>query len=74
MFWLLIFVLLALLCWAISEPYTGHKWVHRNPYTRTCTVCDRQEDFHCWPGDMGTGRGWWEEMREGAGKKMQRSS
>ena len=65
--WLLILTILLFFCWLVADK-SGHKWVYRNPYSRTCTVCDRQEDYHCWAGNT-NGRGWWEEMREGAGEK-----
>lgn len=68
---------LLLLVW---QKLTGHRWVYRSPYTRTCRHCDRQEDWHCWaeyahrPAGSalhGDG-GWWEEMRPGAGEKCRR--
>lgn len=53
-----------------SKDLSGHRWVYRNPYTRTCEACGRQEDMHCWASDLHKpGRGWWEVMRPGAGKK-----
>mgnify|MGYP000955686543 CR=1 FL=1 len=36
-----------LLEWLCREDQRGHKWVYRNPATRTCTTCDRQEDNYC---------------------------
>lgn len=43
----------------------GHKFVYRNPFTRTCATCNRQEDYY----DYGGRRGGWEAMREGSGDK-----
>lgn len=68
--------------WLAWQRITGHRWEYRNPYTRTCTSCDRQEDWHCWAeyahrpagsalyGD----RGWWEEMRPGSGSRCRREA
>jgi len=49
MFWvgLLILTTLLFFCWLVADKI-GHKWVYRNPYTRTGTVYDRQEDCYCW--------------------------
>lgn len=57
----------------LLRPDSRHSWEYRNPYTRTCTCCSRQEDWVCWaehahrmkPYD----HGWWEEMRPGDGVK-----
>ena len=65
-------LILAALTW-LGRDKSGHKWVYRNPATRTCTVCDRQEDNYCrsWAYERYGlhAPGWWEEMRPGAGEK-----
>lgn len=61
-----------LLDWATRESNRGHKWRYRNPATRTCERCDRQEDNYCsadaYARSGVRASGWWEEMRPGAGK------
>jgi len=65
----ILLVVLLVLRW-LTTTDSGHRWMYRNPYSRTCSVCDRQEDMHCWAGDQHyPGRGWWEEMRPGSGEK-----
>lgn len=63
---------LTVLTW-LDRDKSGHKWVYRTPYTRTCSVCDRQEDSYCHSHSYARhglrAAGWWEEMRPGAGEK-----
>lgn len=47
-------------------PLGLHQWEYRNPYDRTCTVCNRHEVNHCTPGgNVLTKPGWWEVFRDG---------
>ena len=49
----------------------GHRWKYRNPYDRTCKVCNRHEVSHCW--DLKSwNRSWWEIFDEGDATKHQR--
>lgn len=41
-----------------------HKWVYRNPYDRTCSVCGRVEVSYC--SDLESwNRDWWEAHNDG---------
>jgi hypothetical protein len=53
---------------------SGHKWTYRNPACRTCSICGRVEHEYGWAGDPLYKRGWWEEMRPGAGEKCTTAS
>lgn len=72
-FWILAAIALAtILKWVLEAIFWlhcnlgKHKWTYRNPYTRTCRVCGRQEDMYCWAWDLWRrDRGWWEVMRPG---------
>lgn len=73
MFLLFMFLVLIIVLLVVLSDHSGHKWVYRNPYSRTCSHCNRREDNHCSSDaysrhGMGAS-GWWEEMSAGAGKK-----
>ncbi len=46
-----------------------HKWVYRNPYDRTCSICKRNEQVECWGDDFAArgmrARGTWVEYNPG---------
>lgn len=53
----------------------GHQWKYHNPFNRTCTTCDRNEQEECWGEDFErkgfAARGQWVVYREGDPKKHQ---
>lgn len=48
--------------WLLWMFFGRHKWVYRNPYDRTCTVCARREVVYSL--DM-TDSGRWDAIRDG---------
>lgn len=59
------FLLITLAEKLLARMFGAHKWTYRNPSTRTCKVCDRQEDEFCRQYEQGRSPGWWEAMRPG---------
>ena len=43
-----------------------HFWVYRNPYNRTCSICDKNQHQHVFAIEgtdwMRSGHTWWEDM------------
>ena len=47
----------------LRRTFWMHRWEYRNPYNRTCSICDRHEvmHYHSWNPNAR----WWETFDKG---------